>query len=87
VEGGLSTLIRTPRPDINAINNLPLNQRDNLLPTFQLGERYAREIMVENTSRFPGYSLKVGEFTDIPGYQNERFLNLKSEKPAAGQRL
>ena len=47
---------------------------------FQLGERYAREIMVENTSRFPRLFIKVGEFTDIPGYQNERFLNLKSRE-------
>ena len=44
---------------------------------FQLGERCERIITVENTSRIPRLFIKVGEYTDIPGYQNERLLNLK----------
>ena len=47
---------------------------------FQLGERYRRVITVENTSGFPRLFVKIGEYTDIPGYQNELLLNLKSRE-------
>jgi hypothetical protein len=42
----------------------------------QLGERFERSITVENKSRFPRLFIKVGEDTNIPGYQNEKLLNL-----------
>ncbi len=47
---------------------------------FQLGERYAREITIQNTSRFPRLFIKIGEYTDIPGYHNERLLNLNGRE-------
>jgi uncharacterized protein (DUF58 family) len=53
----------------------------------QFGERFERNITVENTSRFPRLFIKVGEDTNIPGYQNEKLLNLKSGETQSWQNL
>jgi uncharacterized protein (DUF58 family) len=44
----------------------------------QVGEILERNIKVENTSRFPKLFIKAGEICNMPGYRNERLLNLKA---------
>jgi uncharacterized protein (DUF58 family) len=53
----------------------------------QVGEILERNIKVENTGRFPKLFIKAGEICNMPGYRNERLLNLKAGEIQSWQEL
>ena len=51
----------------------------------QVGEILVRNIKVENISKLPRLFVRAGESSNMPGYQNERLLNLKAGETQSWQ--